>query len=221
MPKQRGKKGMFKPTRRWTNAVNRVISKNQETKVKGLQTSETSVSSAAAAVIVDDMSLVLQGDDDRQRIGDDIQAFGLHLKYMLINNSTGPAYCRVIVLQAEKDEFDAITDLLLVDPDNEPIAPSAGNLLDINAGLNKRAISRVMYDKVHFLNGTDDGQGRIAARVSKLFKFKHNVKYTTGSSSENENHNLRLWFINRDANADAATVITEFHMESKYYYKDG
>ena len=220
MPQRRQNKKMFKPTRRWTNAVNRVISKNTETKVKGLQQSETSVSSAAAAVIVNDISLVLQGDDDRQRIGDDIQAFGCLIKYMLINNSTTPSYTRVLLLQCEKDEFDAITDLILVDPDNEPVAPSAGNLLDINAGLNKRAINRVLHDKVYYLSGTDDAQGRINARFSKLFKFKHNVKYTTGSSSDNENHNLRLWFMTRDANADTLTVVTEFHMESKYYYKD-
>lgn len=220
--KRFGKKqsGMLKPSRKWRNAVKRVISSSQETKVKGTVVSEFSISSAAAAVIQDDLSLVLQGDDDRQRIGDDIKAFGLMVKYMLINNSTNPSYTRVILTQCDKDEFDAITDLLLVDPDNEPTAPAAGNLLDINAPLNKRAIKRVLYDRVHKMNATDGGQGNITVRVQKLFKFNHKVRFTTGSSSDSEEHNLRLWFMCRGANADAETVIAECHLDTRYYYKD-
>ncbi len=217
--KQRGK-SKFNPSRKWKNAVKRVVSSQSETKKLGTEVSETSVSSAVAAVIFDDLSLVAQGDDDRQRIGDDIRAFGLKLQYYLINNSTNPSYCRVLLVQAENQEFDAITDLLLTDPDNEPAAPSAGSILDIHRDVNKRQV-KVLYERIHKLNATDQGLGNISVRVNKLIKFNHNVKFTSGTAgTESENHNLRLWCINRGMNQDAETVICECTLDTKYYYKD-
>lgn len=217
MPRRMNRK--FKPSRKWKNAVKRVVNSQSETKIKGNVETHLAVSSAAAAVIEDDLSLVAQGDLDTQRIGNDLRAFGLSLKYQLINNSATPSYTRVLVLQCGKDEFDAITDLILVDPDNEPSAPAAGVLSDIDAGLNKRVINRVLFDKVHYLSGTDDAMGRIHARVSKLLKFNHNVKYTA-TTGDNEDHNLRMWIMARDANTNGGTVITEANITTKYFYKD-
>ncbi len=217
MPRtKRNKK--FRPTRKWTNAVKKVIGRQLETKSHNAEVEEVSISTATVATITT-LNTVTQGNGSDERIGDVIRGFGLMLKLIYTATSAQDTFIRMLVIDADEDTFDANNDQFWLNPANNFAESLAANSLQqIYQDYNKKQV-KVLWDKVIKLAGTSSVEATSVRFIKKFLKFNHKIEYNA-SSGESRHHNLRLIIHCVDSSGDTASTI-ERAMVSHYYYTDG
>ncbi len=206
----------FKPSRKWTSAVKKVIARTVEQKQIKTDEIETTLSSASLCDITT-LNTIVQGDDIDERIGNMVRGYGAQIKVLFTNASTLNLYVRLVLLSAQGDEFDATTDNFLRQS-TAPSALGATNLRNIYGDLNKNEFN-VHYDRVFNLAGTGATEGKEIKFVKKFVKFNHKLQYPSASTGESLKNNMRLLIIPVDALGDTAASI-EFSLTTTYYYQD-
>ncbi len=214
MPRQRQPK--FKPTRKWTNAVKRVISRQTETKVFHIESEETALTSTTK-VAIHTLNNIVQGVLNDDRVGNMVKGFGLHLRMALSNSTAVNTWVRIIVIDATANEYDAVTDNFLYKAGSSTSIGS-NELANIYMGLNKSGFG-VLMDKTIKLNGTASVEGGEVKFFKKFLKFNHKVQWDSSATEDAHNHNLRLIINPNDALGDTETTI-EYSFGTDYYYHD-
>ncbi len=212
----RPRKKQFKPTRKWTNAVRKVISKQTETKAFLITADEVNLTTTTGSALHTLNNIVI-GTGNEDRVGVQVKGFGLALRMALSNLSTSNVYVRLIVIGANNNEFDAITDGFLWQG-NSSQSFSANNLRNIYQQLNKRGFS-VHLNQVIRLNGTASVEGGEVRFVKRFLKFNHKIQWDTISTGDATSHNMRLIIVPVDALGDTASTI-EYSFSTTYYYQD-
>lgn len=218
----KGQTGAASKKMKLTRRVARnVLRSTLETKCHNVLTDSASLSSSTAAYVYNDLSRVPSGVEDHQRNGDKISAFRLSLKWLwrcATAGTNGNGYVRFVLFAAEKGRFFQATDEFLLDTNNEPVAPTADNLDDIVAPLNKKDIS-VFQDKLIQFGATDSSTrdlirtGVMSPKLNMIFNYDSN---TTEDARKN---NMRLLVIVRGVTtANASSGILTFR--SRLFYKD-
>ncbi len=217
---KRGGKKSFKPSRKWTNAVKRVVNKESETKLVAFESTNNSTISSTTIVSISNLNRMAPGSASNEMIGQHARGFGLRLVVTLANTTTPDAWVRVCVISAKEDEFDATTDLYLIDNSNIPKALQANDLNTIVNRLNKNEYN-VLLDKTIKVAGTGATEGGETRILRKFLKFNHHLiaPGVVAAASDFDNHNLRLLLMPVDTRFNTEVTI-EFTFGSTYYYKD-
>ncbi len=216
MPRQ--KKGQFKPTRKWTNAVKKVLSRQAETKKFSNEVEEVSVSTATLATITN-LNSMEQGLESDMRIGDEIRGFGLRIKAIFTANAAQNLFIRMAVIDADEDTFDANNDSFWLNPANNQPESLNPNVLNIIYQDYNKLQFKVLWQKVIHLAGTGSVEARDVRMLSKFIKFNHKVIYNATGVTDAKTHNLRFLLHVVDANGDTASSV-ERTLITSYYYQD-
>jgi len=157
------------------------------------------------------------GNGIENRIGEITKGIGLHMRYVLHNNSAVPVYVRVVVFDDVRGELTSDASNFILDATGQPTDLTADTLQDIYAPFNKRECT-LLYDKVHRIAGLGDGTGIETISRKKLLKFNHKNVFV--SSTTNSKHTLRVCFWVRSADNDTTGATIEMTMATTYYFKD-
>ncbi len=210
----------FKPSRKWSNAVRRVINKQAEVKVKPTNSGPTTVASLTPGIVIN-LNQVGSGTSDLTRVGTKIKGIGLKMTLVLQSKEVEDLLVRIVILSCESGEFTAITDKFLLSGTNVPIAPNGtlGNQFqNIIFALNRKQY-KVLYHRIVKLAGTGSTEAAEAKVIRKFIKFNHTVQYEDTTTTDSDKNNLRYLCIPVDAKFDAETSV-ESTLHTMYYYTD-
>lgn len=217
MPNPKSKKVT---ARKVSNMINRHLSKKSETKRFLQKAQESAVISSAASVVFTDLSQIAQGTTSGTRVGNIISPFGVHLSYILHNNSAVAGYARVLLVKVPDGTFTAVNDNIFAATDGAGAAPIAERLTDVFEMVNKYKME-VLLDKTHRLAGLGDGTGIETVMRKGLMKLRSQKwSYLGSAAADNKDDNLRLYVIFRCADNDTTAATIEFSYQSTVYYKD-
>lgn len=206
------------------NIARKALMKQAETKMYPVENQNLTLGPDDVGYMILDIDNPAQGTDNEQRVGDKILGRGLQFKYNIANKSANRSYfVRVVVFQAQNEEFTAITDGgLLLNTANEPIGLTANSLQDIQRSLNRKEFQRVFYDKVHKLGKDAGGNTTDFLYVNKFFKLKDRRTFPRDTNDQSENRNFRIMFIVRDSQGATVGVDQDIQVTAytRYYYKD-
>ncbi len=214
MPRHR--KNQFKPSRKWTNAVRKVISRQTETKVFHQESEETALTSTTK-VAIHTLNNIIIGANNDDRVGNMVKGFGLHLRMALSNVSSPNCWVRVIIIDATANEYDAVSDNYIF-KNGASTSLGTNELANIYMGLNKSGFG-VLLDRTIKLNGTASVEGGEVKFFKKFLKFNHKVQWDSTATEDAHNHNLRILINPNDALGDTETTI-EYSFGTDYYYHD-
>ncbi len=215
MPNRKHKPS-FKPSRKWTNAVRRVVSRESETKMLPTSKGETTLATSALVGITD-VSTIIPGTESNARVGQEIKGFGLNLKLLVASASTQDCFIRIAVVSCDEDQFTSTSDEWVIDTSNLPRALMADNNLNIMYRLNKLQY-KILYERLVKVSGSASTDAQEYKIIHKFIKFNHRRWFNAGTGDSKSN-NLRLIVIPIDAAFDAATSI-EYTAFTQYFYKD-
>ncbi len=210
----------FKPSRKWSNAVRRVINKQTEVKMKATNSGPTAVLSLTPGIVIP-LNRIADGASDGERIGTKIKGIGLKMTLVLQSKEVEDLLVRIIVLSCDDGEFTAITDKFLLNGSNVPAAPltALGNQFqNIIFALNRKQY-KVLYHRIVKLAGTGSTEAAEAKIIRKFIKFNHSVQFPDTTAIDANRNNLRYVCIPVDAKFDAETSV-ESTLHTMYYYTD-
>ncbi len=210
----------FKPSRKWSNAVRRVINKQAEVKMLATNSGPTTVASLTPGIVIN-LNRVIGGTTDNARVGTKIKGIGLKMTLVLQSKEVEDLLVRIIILSCDTGEFAAITDKFLLNGSNVPAAPltALGNQFqNIIFALNRKQY-KVLYHRIVKIAGTGSTEASEAKIIRKFIKFNHSVQYESGSTTDADRNNLRYVCIPVDAKFDAETSV-ESTLHTMYYYTD-
>lgn len=202
--------------------VNRVLDRRLEMKQKPIHVDELGIVSSGAAITIQELSKVSQGDDADERIGTKISPKGLYLNYTLHNNAAVPMYVRIVIVEARGGEGVNIASDWVLNPSTlAPTTLTAELLQDITRRWNKNDF-KVIYDKVHRLAGLGDGTGIETIMRKKFFKLKGKREFlsTHDATTDSSNRNIRMIMLSRAADSDTTAATVEMTYSSVYYFQD-
>lgn len=168
--------------------------------------------------------LVTQGTNSFARVGNNINASGLHLRGVLSNNSGSESMVRVIVVGFPGSNGDPSLNLFRASSGGSTAAVSAVNGLDAMYYPLNIAELHVYHDHVHKLAGSAAGNaGANAKTFMQFIKFnKRKIEYkgnTTGYG--NQNWMYQIIFIAADTNDDTTLgTAVELSMIERFYFQD-
>lgn len=154
--------------------VKKVIKKDQEWKHFRLnQNTATDV-----AGIIQDCTLVSQGDTDTTRDGDMLQASSLGVRYSLTQNESSHNIVRMIFLQWYPSSVPTVSDILLV----------TGGLEVLSMYNTDQAPNyKILYDKTHYMNQRFTSASSVVGKSMKLKSFRPKFQYVA-STTVGTNH---------------------------------
>jgi len=198
--------------------VNKLINSKIETKrFYTAPYTEQATSSATACQAPFAVYTPTTGTGIENRIGEITKGIGLHMRYILHNNSAVPVYVRVVVFDDVRGQLTSDAGNFILDATGAPASLTAETLQDIYAPFNKRECT-LLYDKVHRIAGLGDGTGIETISRKKLLKFNHKNVFV--SSTTNSRHTLRVCYWVRSADNDTTAATCEMTMATTYYFKD-
>jgi len=166
---------------------------------------------------------IAQGAQASARIGNKIQAMGLHIKGILFNNSTQESYVRMMVV-GHNGTLDPMANLFRTS------APGTVSQISTIPGLdlmympiNKEELT-VYHDRTFRLGGSASGTAASNTRmISKFVKFNgRKVTYeglNYGNGYQNWQYSV-IWMA-ADANDDTSTgTAVELSQLTRFYFKD-
>lgn len=157
-----------------------------------------------------------------QRIGQEVQAQGFHIRGVLYNNSGSESYVRQIFV-GYPTTVDVLASLFRTDAINTSTGIASLNGLDpIYFPLNKTEL-KIYHDKTYKLagsvSGTDASNTRTFSRFIKLNGKKIVYK---GTDTTPDNWLYGLIHIVADANDDTSTgTAVEISNVARFFYRDG
>ena len=167
---------------------------------------------------------VVQGVGADQRIGNVINASGLHFKGFLYNNSTQETWVRMIIVGYPTlvGNIDLLTNVFDATQSGTESGLNTINGLDaIYYPLNKKDY-KVYRDKTYKLAGSVSGSAGTNTRMFNHFVKFNNRKITfDGSGSTTSNWTYNIMLIPADANDDTSTgTNVELSALTRFYFKD-
>ncbi len=217
---KRGSKKSFKPSRKWTNAVKRVVNRESETKILAAESSSEFSITSTTILAIKNLNRIGPGTESFQMVGQQARGFGMRLVVTLSNTTTPDSWVRLCVISCKEGEFTATTDKYLINNSNLPLAPLANNLTNIVNRLNKNEFN-VLLDKTIRVAGTGATEGGESRIIRKFLKFNHHLQApgVPATASDFDDHNLRLIVMPVDTKFDTEVTI-EYTYGTSYYYKD-
>lgn len=166
---------------------------------------------------------ITQGTGPSNRVGNDINSLGMHIKGVLYNNSTQESYVRAIVLGCTGTQ-DPTASLFRYAAAGTTAGLSAVVGLDaMYQPLNKLDF-KVYWDQVFKLGGSGSGAAGSNTRMfTKFIKFnKRKVQYqSTSTGAGSQNWLYKIIYIASDANDDTSTgTAVELSALTRYYFTD-
>jgi len=168
--------------------------------------------------------LTTQTANAASRIGNIIQACGLHMRGVLNNNSTSESMVRIVVVGFDSTNGDPSLNLYRSSSGGATSAVSAVNGLDAMYYPINTVDLHVYYDKVYKLAGSATGNsGANVKTFMKFIKFnRRKVEYKANTNGYgNQNWMYQILFIAADTNDDTTTgTAVEMSMIERFYFQD-
>lgn len=164
-----------------------------------------------------------QGTGQHNRIGNVINASGLHFKGFFYNNSTQETWIRMVILGYPTPLGNTDQSLNLFDSTQVGAVSGTNTITGLDAiyfPINKRDY-KVYRDKTYKLSGSTSGAAGTNTKMFNHFvKFNgRKITYDVAWTAANWTYNIVL--ITADANDDTSTgTVVELSALTRFYYKD-
>lgn len=199
--------------------VKAVVNRNIETKFYDAQKIESSSTTLASPMWIDDIMNAQQFTGTHQIFGQYVQKRGFHIRYTLHNNSDKLVFCRVLVMYNKIGRnytaYRAGTDIF---EDGFANYSTNGTLYDIQRKINKDRYT-VLRDVTHKL-GTSAAEATSALARKMWIPAAGKARYEQGANGP-ELNNLVVLVISARADNDVTLGDTiECTVNTTFYYKD-
>lgn len=203
--------------------VRSVVKRYLKPEVKRVQRSldEQSLNTLNQTAVAFSHSVVAQGTDQHQRVGNKIKAIGIENRIVMKSNATMTTYVRVLTICQQNPEVDitSITTNLFEDNTITNINTEPG-LNAMYLPVNKERY-QVIRDRVYRLSPTGAADGSDTVMRRYFIKMSKPIVYDSSSASDCSRNNIRTIFICSEAPDDVgAGAVVEISGITTLFYTD-
>lgn len=162
---------------------------------------------AAAAILTQDLTGILQGDDDTRRIGNKVHFSSLQVRGKITSNSQVPTVARILIFQwmgnnaVDSPQLGDILDLSLLGDSTYIHAPYRTETSQLY---------QMLWDKTFSLNPMATGTASITPFMTWVRAARNSIEYNADGSAFGVGHIYYIIFGNSSTNPSSIEILTRF-----------